>query len=89
MKPDWQVMERGILLMKGTAPIYALERALGIEVQTKANTISGLIMTHLERLPQPKERICFQEFDIIVSRMKGPKLLLVKIFPKNRHKNTF
>jgi CBS domain containing-hemolysin-like protein len=82
-KPDWFVTKQGALLMKGNAPIYALERAFGIEISTPANTLSGLILSHLERMPLPKEKIEFPQFDIIVRRIKGPKILLLEIYRKN------
>lgn len=87
MKPEWIKTERGNLLMKGNTSIYALEKALNIEIKTPAHTISGLLMSRLERLPDPKEKIDFPDFTIIVQRMQGPKILFVKVHPKNKSKD--
>lgn len=81
-KPEWIKTERGVLLMRGNTPIYALERALNIEIKTPTHTIAGLLMATLERLPDPKEKVEFPDFDVIVQRMQGPKILFVKIYPK-------
>lgn len=79
IKPDWLVTERGNLLMKGSTPVYILEKALNIDISTEANTLNGLIMNKLERLPNPNELIQFPGFELLVYKMKGPKVTLVKV----------
>lgn len=82
-KPDWITTKDGAWLMRGNTPLYVLEKALDINFSNEAaNTISGLIMTKLERIPQPKEKISFEKFDIIVYKLKGPRIALVKVYPK-------
>lgn len=80
---DWVKTKDGAYLMKGNLPLYALEKALDIDIDTDSiDTISGLILAKLERLPKPFERVSFEQFDIEVRKMKGPKILLVKVYPK-------
>lgn len=81
---DWTTLEDGGLLMKGNLPLYSLEKALDIELEDveEIDTIMGFIMARLERLPHPKERISFDGFDIVVHKMKGPRILWVKVYPK-------
>ena len=75
----------GSILMKGNAPLYLLEKALDTELPpTEANTIGGLLLTHLERMPKIKEQVSFADFDALVLKVKGPKILLVKVLPKKR-----
>lgn len=75
----------GGLLMKGNAPLYLLEKMLDIELtETEANTITGLLLLHLQRMPKTQEKVSFPEFDVTVLRVKGPRVLLVKVQPKSR-----
>ncbi|CAM4459742.1 MAG: hypothetical protein LEGION0398_MBIBDBAK_00878 [Legionellaceae bacterium] len=78
---DWVKSPDGAYLMKGNLPIYALEKALNIDIEAESiDTISGLVLSKLERLPILYERISFEQFDIEVQKMKGPKIILVKVF---------
>lgn len=79
---DWVKTTDGAYLMKGNLPLYALEKALDIDINIDGiDTISGLLLAKLERLPTPYERVNFEQFDIEVRKMKGPRILLVKVFP--------
>lgn len=78
----WRKTKRGNLLIKGNSSIYTLERALDIQLPDEVDTIGGLILTRLERLPVSGERIPFKEFDVVVKKMDGPRIELVKIYPK-------
>ncbi len=81
--PDWSLTKDGALLMKGTTPLYLLEKALDIVLpESSAHTIAGLLLLKLERLPNADERVSFKEFDVVVLKLKGPRILLVKIYPK-------
>lgn len=80
--PSWLRTREGALLMKGNTPIYELEKALQIELPpTEAHTIAGLLLTQLERMPHVNEKVHFNQFDITVMKVKGPQILLVKIYP--------
>lgn len=73
----------GSFVMKGNTPLYVLEKQLNIEFPPmEANTVTGLLLTHLERMPKSNERVSFEHFDIVVMKVKGPKVLLVKIYPR-------
>lgn len=74
----------GSILIKGDAPIYRLERALNIDVEVPdtVNSIAGLLMWHTHDIPKEGDRIEFADFDIVVKRMKGPKILLTKVISK-------
>lgn len=81
-KTDWVLTPDGAMLMKGSTPLYVIEKALSIELpDLEANTVAGLILFKLERMPKNKEVIPFEHFDIEVVKIKGPRILLVKIFP--------
>lgn len=81
--PDWSTTPEGALLMKGSTPLYVIEKALNIALpESSAHTIAGLLLLKLERLPKVNERVSFNEFDVMVIKVKGPRILLVKLFPK-------
>ncbi len=81
--PDWELAEDGNFIMKGNTPLYVIERALQIEIpEQKLNTLSGLIMAALERVPVVGERINFEQFAVEILQMQGPRILLVKVYPK-------
>jgi CBS domain containing-hemolysin-like protein len=77
----------GSLLIKGDAPVYRLERALNIEIDMpeEINSVSGLLMWRMGDIPKEGDRIEFEDFDIVVKRMKGPKILLTKVISKKSH----
>lgn len=82
---DWIEQEDGTLLGKGSLSVFSLERALGIDLEDQdADTVAGLIHWKLERLPEEGERIEFGGFDVVVKKMRGPKIQLVKVFPGGR-----
>lgn len=81
--PNLMRTKDGSILMKGNAPLYLLEKELDFEFPPMdAHTISGLLLEKLERMPRDKESLSFENFDLTVLKVKGPKVLLVKIFPK-------
>ncbi|MGB6976934.1 MAG: hemolysin family protein [Gammaproteobacteria bacterium] len=85
---DWLLQKHGTLLMKGNTPLYVLETALNVEIKNldeKVNTIGGLIMTTLGRLPHVGEKLTFDAFEVVILKMRGPRILQVEIYPK---KNT-
>jgi CBS domain containing-hemolysin-like protein len=82
-KRDWFETKEGAYLMYGHTPLYELEKLLKIEfLDIESNTIGGLLLEHLGRLPEVNERIEFAEFTAFVVKMRGPKIIFVKIFPK-------
>ena len=84
---DWTRLEDGTLIGKGSLPIFSLERALGIDIPSEeVDSIGGLIQWQLGELPKEGERISFAGFDVVVKKMNGPRIVLVRVHPKlERH----
>lgn len=84
---SWTVAPDGAFLVNGNSALYVLERALNknieLDEETKnIDTIFGLILTTLGRLPQKGEKIDFKDFSIVVKKLKGHKILEVAVYPK-------
>jgi len=56
-------------------------------VSEEADTVAGLILWKLTELPKEGQRIHFDQFDVVVKKMSGPKILLVRVYPKNQHQH--
>lgn len=81
----WMKLDDGTLLGKGTLSLHTLERTLGIDIESEdADTVAGLILWKLTDLPKKGQRIEFDQFSIVVKKMTGPKISLVKVIPKKR-----
>jgi CBS domain containing-hemolysin-like protein len=79
---NWNRLDDGSLLGKGSMSLFSLKHALGIELpELSVDSVSGLVMDRLGRLPKEGERIAFQAFDIVIKRMRGPRIQLLKIIP--------
>ncbi|MFZ6773401.1 hemolysin family protein [Undibacterium sp. SXout7W] len=80
---DWSVLDDGTLIGKGSLPLYTLGMALGIDLDSdEVESIGGLIMHALGDLPEEGQKIEFEHFDAVVKKMNGPRILLVRIYPK-------
>ncbi|MEM5384237.1 hemolysin family protein [Paraburkholderia phymatum] len=80
---DWTRMDDGTLMGKGSLPVVSLERALGIDIdEGRAESVGGLVINALGDLPEEGQRIEFDRFDVVVKRMKGPRIVLVRVYPK-------
>jgi CBS domain containing-hemolysin-like protein len=80
---DWTRMDDGTLMGKGSLPVVSLERALGIDIdEGRAESVGGLVIQALNDLPTEGKRVEFDRFDIVVKKMKGPRILLVRVYPK-------
>jgi CBS domain containing-hemolysin-like protein len=81
---EWNKLDDGSLLGKGSLPLNTLERTLGIDIESDdADTIAGLVLWALGDLPKEGQRIEFTSFDVVIKKMVGPRILLVRIYPKN------
>ncbi|MDD1633310.1 MAG: hemolysin family protein, partial [Methylococcaceae bacterium] len=75
---DWTRLDDGTLIVKGSLPIFSLERILGIDVENEELdledevSIGGLIMSKLQDIPIEGQKIEFNQFDIVVKKMNGP-----------------
>jgi CBS domain containing-hemolysin-like protein len=80
---DWTRMDDGTLMGKGSLPVVSLERALGIDIdEGRAESVGGLVIQALNDLPAEGQRVSFDCFDIVVKKMKGPRIVLVRVYPK-------
>lgn len=80
---EWTKLDDGSLLGKGTLPINTLERTLGIDIESEdADTVAGLVLWKLTELPKEGQRIEFDQFFVVIKKMSGPKILLVRVYPK-------
>lgn len=81
---DWTLLDDGTLIGKGSLPLFTLGIALGIDLDSEeVESIGGLIMHALGDLPEEGQKISFPQFDAVVKKMNGPRILLVRIHPKN------
>lgn len=88
---DWLPQADGSYLGKASLPIVSLERVLGIDIDNEAmglddvESVGGLLMAKLGDIPKQGQRIGFPQFDVVVKRTKGPRIMLVKVIP-HRHR---
>lgn len=81
---DWTRMDDGTLMGKGSLPVVSLERALGIDIdEGRAESVGGLVIQALNDLPAEGQRVSFDRFDVVVKKMKGPRIVLVRVYPKD------
>lgn len=82
-RDDWVTAEDGSLLGSGAMPLYSLERRLGIDIDIEEiDSVGGLVMWQLERVPQRGDRVEFDDFSILVREMRGPRIARVQVFPR-------
>lgn len=80
---DWTLLDDGTLIGKGSLPLFTLGIALGIDLDSEdVESIGGLIMHTLGDLPEEGQKIIFPQFDVVVKKMTGPRILLVRVYPK-------
>lgn len=85
---DWMSQPDGTWIGKASLPIFSLERLLGIDIDNEemglddVESVGGLLMAKLGDIPKQGQRIGFPQFDVVVKKMNGPRILLVKVFPK-------
>jgi CBS domain containing-hemolysin-like protein len=73
----------GSFSIAGTVPIYRLERLLDrdIEAPTDVNSVGGLIIHRLERLPLEGETLAFDGFDLTVRKLRGARIQAIDVHP--------
>jgi CBS domain containing-hemolysin-like protein len=78
-----QLAADGSLTIPGSMPIYRLERLLDREIEApdEVNSVGGLIVHRLERLPTEGETLAFDGFKLIVRTMKGAKAQAITVIP--------
>ncbi len=82
---DWTLLDDGTLIGKGSLPLFTLGIALGIDLDNEeVESIGGLIMQVLGDLPEEGQKIEFPQFDVVVKKMNGPRIILVRVHPKEQ-----
>ncbi|MET0225840.1 MAG: transporter associated domain-containing protein, partial [Dokdonella sp.] len=74
----------GSFTISGGTPIYRLERLLEHDIDAPAdvNSVGGLIIHRLERLPLEGETLAFDGFDLAVRTMQGARAKTILVLPK-------
>ncbi len=84
----WLRQPDGSLIGKASLPIVSLERALGLDVNNEelgleeVESVGGLLMLRLGDIPSQGQCIEFPGFDVVVKKMNGPRIVLVKVIPR-------
>ncbi|MFI3121255.1 MAG: hemolysin family protein [Methylococcaceae bacterium] len=84
---DWTRLDDGTLIGKGSLPIFSLERIMGIDIENEELeledevSIGGLIMAKLRDIPVDGQKIEFNQFDVVVRKMHGSRVVFVQIYP--------
>lgn len=84
---DWTRLDDDTFIVKGSLPIFSLERILGIDIENEELeledevSIGGLIMSKLQDIPVEGQKIAFNQFDIIIKKMHGPRTVFVQVYP--------
>lgn len=80
---DWTRLDDNTLIGKGSLPIFSLERELGVEIENEdVDSVGGLVMWKLGDVPEEGQKIQFDQFDVVVKKMNGPRIMLVRVYPK-------
>ena len=81
---DWMKLDDGTFIGKASLPIFSLERTLGIDIESKGvDSVGGLIMWKLGDVPEEGDKIAFTDFNIVIKKMAGPRIVLVRVYPKS------
>src|SRR5690606_13148479 len=76
-------LDDGSLMGKGRLPIFTLERVLGLDIPSEhADTVGGLVSWKLGELPNEGQRSEVDNCSIVGNNMSGPRILLVRVYPK-------
>ncbi len=79
---DWIMYGNEGFIIKGTAPVFTLEKLVGVDLPVEANTVSGLIFDVLQAFPKEGEKIEFDTFTLIVKKIRGQRILQVLVYNK-------
>lgn len=81
----WQLQDDGSWIGKGSLPIFSLERLLEIDIENEeldlddVDSVGGLILAKLCDIPEENETVSFDEFDVTIIKMDGPRIEGVKV----------
>ena len=80
--PSWQRSGDGSVTGPGSLSLLSLEDVIARPTPVvDANSVGGLVMEKLGRLPQAGERVRFPEFEVEVLEMDGPRIERVRVRP--------
>jgi CBS domain containing-hemolysin-like protein len=80
--PSWQLAGDGSVSGAGSLSLLSLEDAIGKPIPiVDVNSVGGLVLERLGRLPGPGERVRFPDFEVEVLKMDGPRIELVRVRP--------
>ena len=84
-EPRWTRADDGSLTGPGSLSLFSLEDALGRPVPVvEANSVAGLLIEQLGRIPAPGETVLFPGFEIDVLSATGPRVDSVRVRPLAR-----
>ena len=74
----------GSFTISGSLPIYRLERLLDRDIDSPddVNSVGGLIVHRLERLPTEGETLRFRGFSLTVRTMQGARAQAITVVPE-------
>ncbi len=79
----WSEGDDGSYVISGALPIHRLERLMDVKLPEEGiDSVGGLVMARLENIPKPGERVAFEQFDLVVLKMRGPRVHKLKAIPK-------
>jgi CBS domain containing-hemolysin-like protein len=80
---QWSKAADGTVTGKGSLPVFTLGRVLGVEiVDPGVDSVGGLIYQRLGDVPREGQRVEFDRFDVVVTKMKGPRIVNVRVIPR-------
>jgi CBS domain containing-hemolysin-like protein len=78
--PAWQRAGDGSVSGVGSLSLLSLEDALGRRVpEVDVNSVGGLVIERLGRLPTAGERVRFPDFEVEILSMDGPRIDRVRV----------
>lgn len=82
LHPEWEAAPDGSYVGAGSLPIYSLERLLEQDIEEEeVNSVGGLVMNALQRIPRNGDAVDFEGFRIEVLTMRGPRIARVRVRP--------
>ncbi len=84
-RPDWNQQPDGSYVGHGSLSIYSLERLLNVDISPfpDVNSVGGLVMDRLERIPEAGDKVAFEDFELEVLEMDGPRIVTVAVTPRD------
>jgi CBS domain containing-hemolysin-like protein len=78
--PQWEIEAGGSITGPASLSLLSLEDALGTTVPTvDANSVGGLVIEKLGRIPAPGERVSFESFEVEILSVDGPRIDRVRV----------